>query len=375
MKYININGEIYKNYLYNNNPTYYYVNENGDIYSIKTNKYLSPAIDTSGRKSVCLTINGIAVSKTVHSMVVETHIDKIPKGMTVDHDNENFLDNHPENLSIITRSENIKKYLKNHPDAFDKKYSDELIHTICKELKSGTYYRDLVNKYNMPMMFMYNLVHCKTRKNIVEQYLPFPKSAYRVKNDRDEDIKLICELITSGCSNSEIYNSLNLDRNDANSKIISRCRNKLQISDPRYFDEEFKEKISDYIIRGYSNSQIISELSLDYDTRLSFLFTRLRKKLHIPDFNPNGVDTIIQQEICSLIKKGFSNDEILKTYSLTRNKYTINLLGKLRQKVKRKSSTTIENFNDRYTISIHDIEFVKSTLIDECDNCYNIIIE
>ncbi len=346
-----MNDEIYLNeiefrcYYYNNMPTNYYINKYGDVYSIKTNKLLNPSIDCSGRKIVCLYINGKSVVKTIHSMVAKVYLGDKPKDgdITINHINEKFLDNNVDNLEYLTRRDNVISYLKNNNYKFEIKYSDDLIHKICSDLKSGIYYRDLVEKYDVPIMYLYNIVHNKCRSNIVTLYTPFPESAYRNRRSLKLLIPKLDELIIKGLSNKEIMNKLNLDYVNANIKIIIRRRKILGIKDPKYFDKSFIEDIDKLIIEGLSNNQIIKTLSIKYSERISCLLCRERKKLNIPDFNENGLPKSIRDEIYKLILEGKSNKFIEERFNLSRNKYTINLFGKLRQKAKKASSTTILN--------------------------------
>ena len=111
--------------------------------------------------------------------------------------------------------------------------------------------------------------------------------------------------------------------------------------------------ISSMILDGKSNKDIISELAIDRTNQITDLFARIRKKYSIPDFNSTGVSKDIQSEIVELIKLGKSNKYILEKYNIERNTYSINMLGRLRQSVKKKSSTTIESpDNDKYRYDI-----------------------
>ena len=337
----------YKCYYMNNVETYYYISKNGRVYSTKTHKFLKPSIGTDGRYQVCLTIEGKSISEKIHIMVYRTYIGDIPEGFTINHIDENFLNNYYKNLEVVSRSDNTIKYLKNHgwKDAFKKKYSDKLIHSICSELKEGIYYRIIAKKYNIPINYMYGLVHYKHRKSIVEQYRPFPTSSYRIKSDRSDDKNKIASLILNGLSNMEICEQLNIDYNNANTKIISKLRKELSCKSPRFFQDEFINTIEKLVTDGYSNSQIIKMLNIDYDKRTSYLFTRIRRRLGLPDFNSNGVSLETQSEIMRLILNGKNNNEIIDIYKFERNTYITNMLGRLRQKVKhmQQGSTTRES--------------------------------
>ena len=209
----------YRCYYYNDKKTDYYISDKGDVYSFKTHDHLKPAINTSGRYEVCMFIDGKSITEKVHRMVYSTYVGKIPDGHTINHIDENFHNNYYKNLEVMTHSENTLEYLKNHPDAFDKKYSDKLVHELCSKLKSGIYYRVLSKEYDIPISFMEGLVNLKVRKNISYQYAPFPLSARRAKLNRSDDIKSIEKLVLDGKSNEEIRNILNLENENVNLSV------------------------------------------------------------------------------------------------------------------------------------------------------------
>lgn len=336
--------KVFKRFFYKDKPTDYFVSEYGDVYSSKTQKILKPAENESGRLRVCLRIDNKDITVSIHRMVADTFIMKIPEGMTVDHKDEKVKNNFKLNLDIVSRKENTIRYLENH-NLNEKKYSDKLVHKLCKELQNGVYYKKVAEKFGVPNYFVFTLVQNKARKNIIKNYLPFPIESKQKENRRNkkELKKEISKLITIGFSNKEIFNELKIENNNANNKIIIKCRNKLNIKDPKYFDLDFIEKIMGMVEIGFSNNQIIEILKLDFNKRLSFLLTRIRKKSKKPDFNERGLNLDKQKEIMQLIIDGKDNIFIENKFSLERNSYTINLLGRLRQKVKKeKSSTTIE---------------------------------
>lgn len=84
----------------------YCVNEIGQIYSNVKHKMLKPTIDRYGYQKVVLTKDGKPHYRTVHRLVAQAFIPNPAGKNTVNHINENKLDNRVENLEWLTVREN-----------------------------------------------------------------------------------------------------------------------------------------------------------------------------------------------------------------------------------------------------------------------------
>ena len=80
----------------------------------KQDAILSASISSNGYKYVSLCRDGIASSKRLHILVWNTFGDEPSNGrkLQVDHKNEDKLDNHIDNLQLLTNRENIIKSIK-----------------------------------------------------------------------------------------------------------------------------------------------------------------------------------------------------------------------------------------------------------------------
>lgn len=318
-------------------PTIYSITEYGNIRNDNTMKIIKPCINTSDRPYVCLYINGSAKIMLIQKLVYETFIGPIPNGMTIDHIDENFLNNHYTNLRLLSRRDNIKAYLANHPDAFDKKYTDDNIVELCKLLKSGMYYKYAADKLNIPKRYVYDILRGKRRKSIVSKYEPFPRTAYRHRLIREIDYEYIIKCIIDGMTTKEIAESMDAEYIDANINLISKIRHRIGIADPRYFEKSFIEDIDKLISDGKTNQEIYQILSINFNKRISWLMSRERKRLGIPNNNFTIGNKEEKDIIISDIKSGLSNNEILSHIGKDRNQYYINLFGKLRKNIKKKN--------------------------------------
>lgn len=333
---------IWKELILNGEKTNYLISERGDVYNTLTKNTLKQTTDHSGRYVVCLSVNGKCYSKRVHYLVYVAFYGDFDPSLTINHIDENFTNNHFTNLEVITRRENSITYRKNNGIPM-KKYSDMLIAELCKKLSNGIHYKDLAAEYNLPIQFMYQIVKGKRRKFIVNKYLPFPESAYIRKKHRDIPHNLIDSLIKDGYSNNDIYDILQLKRDRANQNVLVRSRQRLGIPEPKYFSNKFIEQVSSLICANRSNKEIYQILNIEYNDRVANLIARLRQKFSILNFNPDGISLEIQKYIINDIALGMKNKEIREKYQLEKSPYTTNMLGRLRQKYKRESSTTIES--------------------------------
>ena len=329
-------------------PTNYLVTEFGDIYNILTWHKLTPCEDSSGRYRVCLTINGKCITASVHKIVYIAFYGNYDNNLTINHIDEDFNNNYYENLEQVSREENCHLYRVNNGNP-EKKYSDMLIISICKDLKSGIYYKDVAAAYCLPVQYVFNILKGRRRTFISKDYYPFPESAHRKRPIRKIPHDYIDSLIMQGYSNNEILQLLDDDRTKATDKYFCRARERLGISSPTYFDPKILNKIDALVSAHKSNKEIYKLLNIEYNERNANAISRSRQKLKIMDFNPDGVSLDIQDLMISDILNGLSNTDLQEKYSLDRNKYTINLFARLRQKAKKmancESSTTIEKIS------------------------------
>lgn len=337
-----IDEKQYQPLVYKGSNTNYIISEYGDIINIRSGKRLTPCINSSGRLAVCITIDGKCMTDTVHRLVYMAFSGEIPEGMTINHKNENFTDNHISNLELMTRGENVQAYISNHGPV-RKQISDTIVENICQDLKSGIYYRDIAYAYNLPIDYVYRILIGKKRTFVSDKYRPFPRSAHMRRHHRDIPHEYIRSLIWQGYSTSEILDIMDMENSTTNQRMLSRERDVVGIKDPKYFPDELIDKIDNLILSGYANVNIYKTCNLEINNRHSWLLARERKKLGISDYNPHGVSLQIQNEILGDIACGKSNAEIVDKYKLSRTSYIIAMLARLRQKYKCCGSTTIES--------------------------------
>ena len=324
--------------IFNGKEYHYKISEFGTIMNTETNHILTPVpLKNGGYLRVLLYEHGIRKDAKVHRLVYESFNGPIPKNMTVDHIDENKYNNHYTNLRLLTPSENIKSYLKNHPD-HAKKYSDGTIIEYLKLLKKGMYYRDAADKCNIHSYdYAQSLKNGRRRVELVNLYSPFPSSVNRKSVFNESDEKAAIGMIMSGIGSKEILDRLEITYSDRALNKIYKLRRNVGIKDPKFFSEEFINDIDTLILNNKSNQEIYDILHIELNKNISWLMSRRRILLKIPNNNFTKGNKEELELIRKLILEGFSNNEILDKINKGRNQYYINLFGKERRKLKQKS--------------------------------------
>ena len=326
----------WKQIFINDHPVPYMISEYGNVFSFVTNKMIKQSkLHHSERIKVGLYINGNKYTYRIHRLVYETFKGPIPKDMTVDHIDENIYNNHISNLRLLTREENAKSYFSNHQGE-RLSYPNETTIKYFKLLKSGIFYMKAAKELNIRLYYAENLLYGRRQKELWKQYMPFPESAYRKLEFTESDKFIAIKAIIDGYSNREILNMIHVKYSSASLKTMIEFRKELGFKTRKYFDSGFIEDIDRLILEGKPNNEIYDILSIDFDNKISWLMSRRRNYLNIPNNNckvgtPEEIKLVKQ-----LIIKGYSNDDILKKIGKERNQYYINLFGGLRYEMRQK---------------------------------------
>ena len=93
--------------------TDYFIDEYGNVYSLKTHKYLSQEKGKDGYYYVQLCENGKRKRASVHRLVAEAFIPKPDESKnTVNHIDYNKFNNRVDNLEWLSNRENVQDYFK-----------------------------------------------------------------------------------------------------------------------------------------------------------------------------------------------------------------------------------------------------------------------
>lgn len=92
----------------------YIIFDNGSIFSIKTRKFLGLKEQPNGYLMCTLTSDaGVKSTVYVHRIIYQAFNGPIPKGMVINHLDENKLNNNLDNLQICTIKENCNYGTRN----------------------------------------------------------------------------------------------------------------------------------------------------------------------------------------------------------------------------------------------------------------------
>lgn len=160
------------NKLYDN----YMVYINGDIFSIRKNKFLSHIDNGKGYKKVKLMIKGKCKDQYVHRLVAQVFISNPDNKREVNHLDGNKANNHASNLEWCTKSENEKyKYSVNGQNMLHNKATIVYKYNLQNELvgifksisfcgfvigKSASYIWSRLNKLKPKLKEQYIYLDC-----------------------------------------------------------------------------------------------------------------------------------------------------------------------------------------------------------------------
>lgn len=172
----------------------YLVNKDGQIYSKKRNKLLSPGKSTNGYLYVVLCKNGEKKNFKVHRLVAMTFLDNPNNLPQINHIDGNKSNNHISNLEWCTASQNLKhafynglcentrQNCKNIGKIYGKlngkingklnaKHLDENLKELFDDIfKNNLKIKDIAKKFNLSHSHIYNIKSKQKLQVAISEY-------------------------------------------------------------------------------------------------------------------------------------------------------------------------------------------------------------
>ena len=115
----------------------YTIDETGNVFSIRKNKYLKQTINRNGYCKVTLQKDKYRKMFSVHRLVAQAYLKNYSNTLQVNHINGIKTDNRVENLEMVTAKENMQKAVE--IGLFDK----------CKEMQRKNAIKNNLGKYHI----------------------------------------------------------------------------------------------------------------------------------------------------------------------------------------------------------------------------------
>lgn len=234
-----IEWKHFKRYLWNGEPTDYFVAKNGDVFSFKSLKEIKSYITSGGYENIDIRVRGKIIKKGKHQMVAETYIPNPENKPTVNHKNGDKSNNDFDNLEWATHSEQLLHAYENElripvagEDVHFSVRNNAQIEEACKLLSEGISMTEVYELTGVPVKDLSAIRNGKIWKSISCKY-EFPISKYpQFKGERfglRDDIE---KLILGGHTNREICDMIDdLEQTPKIRKKVSDMRyqiNKVQ---------------------------------------------------------------------------------------------------------------------------------------------------
>jgi hypothetical protein len=165
----------------------YTINQQGEVYSTKWGylKQLKPQRASQSRKGyVQIRLFNEEYPKGrlqyIHRLVWETFKGEIPKGMEIDHMDNNPMNNNLSNLQLITRRGNTIKSTKDNYGIFLRDYRDEII----EDYKTLGTLKKVANKWGVSFPAIWRVI--KNQCNYYDRVKGKYSSRTYDKNIQDE---------------------------------------------------------------------------------------------------------------------------------------------------------------------------------------------
>lgn len=207
----------------------YCITENGEIYSLRSKRFLNTQYSDGGYEVVTLRKDGKTHTLKIHRLLClvfkfDTYFD----GAIVNHKDGNKKNNSLNNLEWCTRSENVLHayelgLVKNKP----RQLTEDDVHLVCQFLEDGARIIDVSKEFDIERNIVYSIYN-RTSYNHISYEYDFDKVPKNVKLSTDKIIS-VCKLLQDRVPQTEV--SRLTDVHLSSVKMIKQRRVHKHISD------------------------------------------------------------------------------------------------------------------------------------------------
>lgn len=235
-------------------PNFYFINQNGDVFNIKTGRMISCYTDGKGYKRIALQStksNGKRIDIGVHRLVCwEFNGPYIDESYQVNHKDGCKYNNLPENLEWCTNGENVKHAIDTGLLKFNRKYDYDIdiISKACDLILLG-----LTNIEITEVIYNGLDIHSEEQGNFIITLgcIRQGKSYQNIFNER------------KSLFNKEKYNSID----------INKIKESVKSTRTNVSDNEMHELIKQYQNEGYNKLDILEKIT-GYRSSSATIYTK-----------------------------------------------------------------------------------------------------
>ena len=143
----------------------YIIYDSGEVYSLKSNKFLKQILSPQGYLYVNLSNNGSFKHMFIHQLVAKYFLESIQGKIVVHHIDGNKQNNNIDNLQYVTNKENIQKASEDNLLAFGERNGQAKLSSIeVEEIKNSILSsRQLGKMYGVSHVTILNIKNNKYR--------------------------------------------------------------------------------------------------------------------------------------------------------------------------------------------------------------------
>lgn len=317
-----------------NELTDYFVSAYGVIFNSRTQDFTHVRANTQGYMYAYLydtnSTNGEnKILMAVHRLVYVSWIGNIPDGLTIDHDDNDYLNNYYKNLKLLTRAENSAKAYVSGGNAQNLKWTKDQVRQICELMNLQYRKGQIAEKLGIPNDASFKRLVGRLRqalrhKDIVSVYSDIGMCVENSVFDHDTIVQIAELMQNEGIYDErEICERVGLAYDKKTHNRIGQIRRK----------ETYSAITKDYDFSGYSkhawNSRIKSNAEFEH--------------------------------LCAMLSSNVPIDEILVDFAVPENERDafINYLAKIRRGEIR------PDYADKYQVS-ENAAFDRDVKKKEC---------